>query len=611
MRNGRRELNDRFIRMISFILMICCLLGVAGGCTEKPAIVSTETSGTVTEPSGSQPDESEPVSDKLISFSEMEETQVPFGRISENVGYFNIGLTVKDSPDYAVKGQYVYCLSGNNGTYTLRKINIENLEKSGIRQIKVNGGTATLIDFGIKVIADGETIFYDFDLHEIYRMRGTTDEQFLVPYKDGYIVKEGSNLRILHLDDDKPYRKLDSADYVIKGYHSTGDNTYLIMRNGKNPEAKTCTIYDVNRKTYYKRVTDNVVLCDTGMIRRSAGKYHVTNFASRKTASYSSKNPGKMGSSLFDGTKQFFFDEADRKIKYYVPSKQQICVLSEAEFVVGATLKGLYGNYVYAQYSGVLYFIDSAGQKVMSGDAYAKKIKKAAAELKKNLEFHYRVKILSGQEAVKKASKNAKIEAVTSDLEVLTAMNNLSPALKKFSYKFFDEFKWNKKSGINILLAGNIATEEKSGMEGYSFTGKDAYYIALDIHSGNVATAFCREIMHTIEQRMVNSDQIFDEWNKYNPGNFAYSELIAGAADAPYVPENESDPANVYFTDSYACASPYEDRARIFAAMILPEKFGRSLSDYPCLMSKAAGLKHVLLIYYPSLSESAVLKDIK
>ena len=77
------------------------------------------------------------------------------------------------------------------------------------------------------------------------------------------------------------------------------------------------------------------------------------------------------------------------------------------------------------------------------------------------------------------------------------------------------------------------------------------------------------------------------------------------------MPENESDPAKVYFTDSYACASPYEDRARIFACMFLPEKYGRNLSDYPCLMSKAAGLKHVLLVYYPSLSESAVLKDIR
>ena len=44
--------------------------------------------------------------------------------------------------------------------------------------------------------------------------------------------------------------------------------------------------------------------------------------------------------------------------------------------------------------------------------------------------------------------------------------------------------------------------------------------------------------------------------------------------------------------------------------MFMPEAYGRNLSDYPCLMSKAAGLKHILLTYYPSLSEAEALKSI-
>lgn len=611
MRKGLRERSELFIRAAGIFLALTCILGAVSGCTEKPAKVVISTAPSQTEPSESESKTPEFEEGKPVSIGEAEEKSVPFGRLTENVGFLSLGLSEKDSPCYVLKGQYIYCLSGSGGKYAFRKINIENLERSEIREIMINGGTAVLLDFGLRCDVNNESVFYDFNFHEICRMRGTSDEQKLIPYKDGYIVKEGALLKILHLDDEQPYRKLDSNDYLITGYRSTGDNTYLIMKSSKEPDVKSCTVYDVNRKAYFKRVPDNVVLCDNSMIRRSAGKYHVTHFANKKTLSYKGNNPGKIGSSLFDGTKQFFFDEADRKIKYYVPSKQQICVLSDAEFVVGAKLTGLYGSYVYAQYGGVLYFIDSAGQKEQPASQYAKKIKKAAAELKKNLEFHYRIKILTGKDAVKAASKEAKLEAVTSDLEFLTAMNDLSPALKKFSYKFFDEFKWNKKDGINILLSKNISMEERSGMEGASFTGKNAYYIALDIHSGNMAMAFLREIMHTIEHRMVNSDQIFKEWERYNPENFSYSELSAGAADAPFVPENESDPAKVYFTDSYACASPYEDRARIFACMFMQEKYGRNLSDYPCLMSKAAGLKHVLLVYYPSLSESAVLKDIR
>ena len=238
-------------------------------------------------------------------------------------------------------------------------------------------------------------------------------------------------------------------------------------------------------------------------------------------------------------------------------------------------------------------------------------IKKELALLKKNLEFKYRIKILSRKDVIKPASKDAKLEALNTDVEVLYAMNKLNAALKKFNYKFFDEFKWTKKEGICVLLSGNIdVIDQKSGVEGYSFSGDKIYYIAIDVRKGDIPLTFCRELMYTIESRMADSDTVFEDWDKYNPEGFAYSELSAGSREAPYVPENEGDPSKVYFTDSYACASPYEDRARIFAAMFMPEAYGRNLSDYPCLMSKAAGVKHILLTYYPSLSESEALKQV-
>ena len=612
MKKERLHLIERITTALSVLLAASGLTLVLSACSEKPVTTSSENTTALTVTSSSETTTATEAPVGTIMIGEMRELSVPFGRVSENVGYYDLGLTGKDAPSYMFKDKYIYCLSGHNGDYVLRKINIEDLERSGIADIKICGGTAALVDTGFRFDIPGETVFYDFNLHEIYRTGTFGDERILVPYKDGYILKDGERIRILHLDEDEPFRMLDSKDYVITGFHATGDDTYLILKNRNEPETNLCTVYDVNRNIYWRKIPDNVNLSDAGMVRSAGGKYMITNFAQKKTGTYPSKNPGKPGSSLFDGMKQYFFDEADRKIKYYVPSRQLICVLSEAEFTNGASIKGIYGNYVYVEYAGVMYFIDSAGQKEISGETYIKKIKNDAAALKHNLELHYKIKILTGSDVSAPSADTARLEVISSDLENLTAMNKLYTALKKFNFRFFDTFKQNKKEGICILLCGNIAvTDEKTGVEGYSFPGKDAYYVVLDVRSGNIPTAFCREMMHTIEHRMADSERVFGEWNRYNPEGFVYSELTAGAAEAPYVPENESDPKNVYFTDSYACASAYEDRGRLFAAMFMPESYKKNLSDYPNLAAKAAGLKHVLLTYYPSLSDSSALQAIK
>ena len=606
MRNGRRKLTGITLALLT----ISAIAGTISGCDKKtaPSIIESSVSQTETVPSETKKDNGRSGS---VTLGEMQEIAVPFGRVSENVGYYKLGLTAKDAPDYIVKGQYAYCLSGSAGQYQFRKINIENLERSALCDITVNNGTATLLDFGIRFNTYDATIFYDFNLHEIYRTIRTVEEPNLFPYRDGYIFKEGAELRIIHLDEDKPYRMLDSREYKVMAYHSTGDNTYIKLKSMKDPESGKCSVYDVNRNVYWRNLPDNVELSDAGMVRTAGGKYIVTSFKNPRTASFPGKNPCRPGSTIFDGLKMFFFDQADRKIKYYIPSRQKICVLSEAEFTAGASLKGLYGSYVYVQYASNLYFIDSAGLNEQAGDAYNQKIKKDLALLKKNLEFKYRIKILSRKDVIKPASKDAKLEALNTDVEVLYAMNKLNAALMKFNYKFFDEFKWTKKEGICLLLSGNIdVIDGASGVEGHSFAGDNIYYIAIDVRKGDIPLTFCRELMHTIESRMANPDTIFEDWNKYNPEGFAYSEISAGSREAPYVPENEGDPSKVYFTDSYACASPYEDRARIFAAMFMPEAYGRNLSDYPCLMSKAAGVKHILLTYYPSLSESEALKQV-
>ena len=614
MTKERKQLIVKMVKIWCLKLALTTLVSAAGGCSQIPADTSSGNKPVITSYTAPSASDSETRSDNdaPIVIWQYQDMAVTFNRFSENVGYLNLGMTTKDAPNYVIYGHNMYCLSGSNGSYELRRINLDQLDKSAVAKLQVNNGTVALLEFGLRINTHGETIYYDFDFHEICRARDLGEEQAIVPYKDGYILKDGANLKILHLDEDAPYRTLDSASYEITGYHSTGDNTYLILKDRNTPEIKACTIYDINRKVYWRRLPENVSISDIGFAGCVSGRYVVGNFAKQKLVRYQGKNPGILVSSLFDGSKMYFFDEADRKIKYYAPSRQQICVMSEAEFLQGASLKGLYGGYVYAQYGTTMYFIDPAGQKVIAGDAYIKKVKKEADTLRKNLEFHYRIKIINGSAATKLAAKNAVLSPVTADLEATSAMNRLSAVLKKVNYRFFEVFKQNKKEGINILLSGNIdIIDGKTGVSGLSFTGTDAFYIALDVRSGEIETAFCRELMHTIESRLANADQVFKDWDSFNPEGFTYSEFSAGSTEAPYVPETESDVNNVYFTDSYACASPNEDRARLFAAILMPEKYGRDINSYPHLAGKASAIKHVLLTYYPALSDSEMLSGIK
>ena len=614
MLKGRKQLVIKMVKMWCIKLAASCLITAVGGCSQIPA----KTSSTGEKPiisSYSAPEGSETVEQTdpeiPIVIWQYQDISVPFDRFTENVGYLNLGMTNKDAPNYILSGHYIYCLSGNNGNYELRRVDLDQLDKSSVAKIQVTGGTVALLDFCIRINTHGETIFYDFDFHEICRSKDIGEEQSIFPYKDGYIVKDGANLRILHLDDENAYRTLDSADYEVTGYRSTGDNTYLILKDRSKPELKARTVYDINRKVYWRRLPENVSLSDIGLAGSVSGKYVVGNFAKMKLVRYAGKNPGIFENCLFDGSRMYFFDKTDRKIKYYCPSRQVVCVTSEAEFQQGATLIGLYGNYVYARYGNAVYYIDAAGLKEMKGDAYIKKVTTDTAKLRKNLEFHYRIKIMNGKDTAKLAAGNAVFRPVTSDLAASSTMNRISAVLKKVNYRFFDVFKQNRKEGICIILSGDIdVVDGKSGVDSCSFTGKDAYYIVLNIWSNDIETALCRELMHTIESRMANADQVFTDWNTFNPEGFSYSEFTAGSAEAPYVPDTEGDANNVYFTDSFACASPAEDRARLFAAVLMPEKYGRSISSYPHLMSKASALKHVLLTYYPALSDSQEISAI-
>lgn len=143
-------------------------------------------------------------------------------------------------------------------------------------------------------------------------------------------------------------------------------------------------------------------------------------------------------------------------------------------------------------------------------------------------------------------------------------------ALKKYPSDVFNIFK-DKKYSLYILLVSNfndnnIALASKNTLNQYRI------YLSND---RNFERAFHHEIFHVLEYYM--SDKVkylYHSWNLYNPTNFIYESDILKLTDEyvynKYFTEAENN--NAYFLTKYSKVSTREDRAEIFAELMMLNK---------------------------------------
>lgn len=143
-------------------------------------------------------------------------------------------------------------------------------------------------------------------------------------------------------------------------------------------------------------------------------------------------------------------------------------------------------------------------------------------------------------------------------------------ALKKYPKDVFEIFK-NEKYSLYILLVSsfndnNIALASKNTLNQYRI------YLSND---ANFERAFHHEFFHVLEYYM--SDKIkylYSSWNLYNPINFEYNEDISKLTDENVYNKysSEEENKNAYFLTKYSKVSAKEDRAEIFAELMMLNK---------------------------------------
>lgn len=141
-------------------------------------------------------------------------------------------------------------------------------------------------------------------------------------------------------------------------------------------------------------------------------------------------------------------------------------------------------------------------------------------------------------------------------------------ALKKYPADVFDIFK--KKYSLNIILVSNfndnnIALASKNNLNQYKI------FLSNDV---NFERAFHHEFFHVIEYYMAdNTGYLYYSWNSYNPFGFKYQENISKLTDE-FVYNNTINAGNdnAYFLTKYSKTSEKEDRAEIFAELMILNK---------------------------------------
>ena len=153
------------------------------------------------------------------------------------------------------------------------------------------------------------------------------------------------------------------------------------------------------------------------------------------------------------------------------------------------------------------------------------------------------------------------------------ANNNIKiiyEALKKYPDDVFDIFKDSDYS-LHISLVSsfndnNIALASKNNLNQYRM------YLSNDV---NFERAFHHEFFHILEYYMADRVKyLYYAWNSYNPSGFEYEEDVTKLTDefvySKYATEEENK--HTYFLTKYSKVSPREDRAEMFADLMMINK---------------------------------------
>ena len=181
----------------------------------------------------------------------------------------------------------------------------------------------------------------------------------------------------------------------------------------------------------------------------------------------------------------------------------------------------------------------------------------------------YGINVYYGDDTTNYASKvNASV--ITDLTSINSNLKVLFYSLQKYPQSMFEQFK-NKEYKLDIILLdkfnnNNIALASKNNLNEVKL------YVS---NAENLERAIHHELFHIFEYYISDKDSdVFKDWNTLNPKDFTYEAKVS-ELDNKYVylmKSVDNDIADSFFLTKYSKTSEKEDRAEIFAEMMMLTK---------------------------------------
>lgn len=179
------------------------------------------------------------------------------------------------------------------------------------------------------------------------------------------------------------------------------------------------------------------------------------------------------------------------------------------------------------------------------------------------------ITVLIGQEAARLSPRDIRLEPETQPGILLRELKSLEKRLSVFPDTLLPDTASHFTS-LNLCIVQSVTNTARAGnpepTDGVQFLdGGDAYVV---ITSGKYAQqSLYRQLFHAMETHILTESSALDQWNKFNPQGFAYTQ---GVFEENEPSEDWLSGENQAFLDTDSMTLPKEDRSRIFAAAMLP-----------------------------------------
>lgn len=207
----------------------------------------------------------------------------------------------------------------------------------------------------------------------------------------------------------------------------------------------------------------------------------------------------------------------------------------------------------------------------------------------KKIRNDYGIHILYGKEV---ADFAASVNAVEQYNEQIVNQNlkQIYETLEKYPEDMFDIFR-SRKYPLYIMIVDHfnnntLALASKNNLNQYRL------FVS---NTSKFERAFHHEMFHVLEYYMEDKrTNLFANWNNLNPSGFSYESNLSWLTDQYVYQMIETENRNPYFVTKYSKTSGKEDRAEIFAELMIAKEKPSYLEEGQHILQKASNIKDTI-----------------